>query len=175
MTFDAWQEVVATLARNKLRTLLTACGVFWGIFMLILMLGLGTGLHRGTQNKLGGIVTRSVFVWSQRTSMPYRGLQPGRHLRFRNDDIEAVARVPGVEHVAPRLRLGGWRNGGWRAELWWSTFPITNSPYVRFPGSRRFAGVGSGTWFGSFRAARSESELPGFLESARHAGFQVTL
>ena len=67
---DSWQEIAATLARNKLRAFLTACGVFWGIFMLIVMLGIGTGLRRGTEKNLGGMVTRSVFVWSQRTSMP---------------------------------------------------------------------------------------------------------
>ncbi len=109
---DAGQEVVATLARNKLRALLTACGVFWGIFMLIVMLGVGRGLERGTAENLGALTLRSVFVWSQRTGMPFRGLQPGRYVRFDNADIEAVRRVPGVDRVAPRLRLGEWRDGG---------------------------------------------------------------
>lgn len=108
---DAWQEIATTLARNKLRAFLTACGVFWGIFMLVALLGLGKGLERGTHKNLGGMLTRAVFVWTQRTSLPYRGLPPGRYLKLRNDDIEAVRRVPGVEDVAPRLQLGGWRDG----------------------------------------------------------------
>jgi putative ABC transport system permease protein len=111
MLLDSWQEIVAALAHNKLRASLTACGVFWGIFMLIVMLGLGKGLERGTQRNLGGMVTRSVFVWPQHTSLPYRGLQPGRHVRFRNHDIQALQRLPGVAELAPRLQLGGWRDG----------------------------------------------------------------
>lgn len=108
---DSWHEVLATLARNKLRALLTACGVFWGIFMLIVMLGIGKGLERGTRRNLGALTMRSIFVWSQRTTMPHRGLSPGRYLSFKNDDVPAIRQIPGVEHVAPRLRLGGWRDG----------------------------------------------------------------
>jgi putative ABC transport system permease protein len=108
---DSWHEVLATVARNKLRSILTACGVFWGIFMLIVMLGIGKGLERGTQKNLGDMSVRSMWVWSQRSTMPYAGLSPGRFLKFQNADIEAVRAVDGVEHVAPRLRLGGWRDG----------------------------------------------------------------
>lgn len=111
MLIDSWQEVLEALGRSRLRTLLTACGVFWGVFMLMVMLGLGHGLEHGTQRNLGGMVTRSVFVWSQRTTRAYRGLQPGRGVRFRNDDIQAISLLRGVEEIAPRLRLGDWRDG----------------------------------------------------------------
>ncbi|MFO7177569.1 MAG: ABC transporter permease [Pseudomonadota bacterium] len=108
---DSWQELAHGLGRNKLRALLTALGVFWGIFVLIVMLGIGRGLERGSRRNLGLMETRAVFVWADRTSLPYRGLSPGRWLRFEDADLEAVRSVRGVEHVAPRLRLGGWRDG----------------------------------------------------------------
>ncbi len=108
---DAWLEIWSTLRKNKLRAALTACGVFWGMFMLMVLLGLGTGLERGVVRSLGGMALQSVYVWAGRTGMPYRGLQPGRYVKFDNRDIEAVARVPGVRYVAPRLQLGGWRDG----------------------------------------------------------------
>lgn len=111
MLLDSWLEILAALGHNKLRALLTACGVFWGIFMLLVMLGLGQGFRHGTERNLGGMITRSVFVWSQRTTRAYRGLQPGRWVRFRNDDIRALAQLKGVDEVAPRLRLGDWRDG----------------------------------------------------------------
>jgi putative ABC transport system permease protein len=106
---DTWQEIAATLRSNRLRALLTASGVFWGLFMLILMLGLGRGLENGTRKNLAGLAPHAVYVWGQRTGLPYRGLQPGRNVRFESEDIRRIAAVPGVEHVAPRLRLGGWR------------------------------------------------------------------
>ena len=108
---DAWQEVWATLRSNKLRAFLTALGVFWGVFMLILMLGIGNGLERGVIHNLSGLTNYSVYVWAQRTSLPYRGLQPGRYVKLNNADIGAVARAAGVEHVAPRIQMGTWRAG----------------------------------------------------------------
>lgn len=108
---DAWQEIWSTLRKNKLRAVLTACGVFWGMFMLMVLLGLGTGLERGVVRSLGGMALHSVYVWSQRTSLPYRGLQPGRFVRFTNQDVTTLQRIPGVKYVAPRLQLGGWRDG----------------------------------------------------------------
>ncbi len=108
---DAWQEVWSTLRKNRLRAVLTACGVFWGMFMLMVLLGLGTGLERGVVRSLGGMAMHSVYVWSQRTSMPYKGLQPGRYVKFTNQDVAAIQRVAGVKYVAPRLQLGGWRDG----------------------------------------------------------------
>jgi putative ABC transport system permease protein len=107
---DTWQEIWATLRKNRLRALLTASGVFWGLFMLILLLGLGKGLERGAKTNLADLAPRAIYVWSHRTGMPYRGLQPGRYLKFENDDIVRIAAIPGVEHVAGRLRLGNWRD-----------------------------------------------------------------
>jgi putative ABC transport system permease protein len=108
---ESLSELAASLTRNKLRTLLTALGVFWGIFVLVLMLGMGRGLERGVEKNLGVMATRSVFVWGQRTSLPFRGLTPGRNVRFANADIETVKSVPGVQYVSPRIQLGEWRDG----------------------------------------------------------------
>jgi putative ABC transport system permease protein len=109
LDFDTWQEIWATLQKNRLRAFLTASGVFWGLFMLILMLGLGHGLERGAQ-ALAELAPRAVYVWGHRTGMAYGGLQPGRFVRFEDDDIERLKAVPGVEFVAARLRFGGWRD-----------------------------------------------------------------
>ena len=109
LDWDTWQEVWATLRENKLRAFLTALGVFWGVFLLILMLGIGNGLERGVIRNLSGLTNYSVYVWPQRTSLPFKGLKPGRYVRLNDADIAAVGRTPGVEHVAPRLSLGNWR------------------------------------------------------------------
>jgi putative ABC transport system permease protein len=109
LDFDTWQEIWSTLRKNRLRALLTASGVFWGLFTLILLLGIGRGLERGAQS-LAELAPRAVYVWSQRTGMAYRGLSPGRFVRFEDDDITRLRAIPGVEFVAARLRFGGWRD-----------------------------------------------------------------
>jgi putative ABC transport system permease protein len=111
VSVDTWQEIIGTLRKNKVRTLLTACGVFWGIFMLVLMLGFGSGLERGVSRGMAGFATNAVFIWGQRTSIPYQGLQAGRSIEFENGDITLLRKFPEIRHLSPRLQLGGWRGG----------------------------------------------------------------
>ncbi|MFP4470913.1 MAG: ABC transporter permease [Bacteroidales bacterium] len=107
---DLWQEIFHTLKKNKLRTFMTAFGVFWGIFMLIIMLGSGKGLENGVTSGMGSFATNSMFVWAQRTSLPYKGLPRGRYFNFRTDDIEALKKnVPEIQYLAPKIQ--GWSAG----------------------------------------------------------------
>ncbi len=108
---DKWEEIFATIYRNKLRTALTALGVFWGIMMLVVLLGSGNGLKNGIENNFRGFAVNSIYMWPQKTTKPHRGLKPGRFYLFRNGDFEAIkAQVPEVDIVAPRIQLGGWRD-----------------------------------------------------------------
>jgi putative ABC transport system permease protein len=105
---DKWQEIFAALRKNKMRTFLTAFGVFWGIFMLIIMLGSGRGLQNAVFEGMKDFATNSVFIWTQPTSEPYAGFPRGRRFQFRNDDIEALrTNIPEIEIIAPRLQAGG--------------------------------------------------------------------
>jgi putative ABC transport system permease protein len=108
---DNWYEIWAVLRANKLRTALTAFGVAWGIFMLIVMIGFGSAMQAGTERNMKGRATNLLFVWGQTTSESYNGMKPGRAIQFRTADIERLRRLPAVEWLAPRLPLGGWGNG----------------------------------------------------------------
>ncbi len=109
---DHWQEIWTALARNRLRTFLTAFGVFWGIFLLVLLLGSGNGLRNGINAGFAGTATNSFFCWGMRTSKPFAGLPAGRGIQFDDQDTAAIRRqVPEAKVVAPRLQLGGWRGG----------------------------------------------------------------
>lgn len=108
---DNWSEIASTLRRNKLRGVLTGFGVFWGIFMLVSMVGLGNGLRNRASRSMGDLGMRRVFLWGQRTTMPHAGLPPGRLVRLNNADVDAAAAVPGVAVVAPRTQLSAWRTG----------------------------------------------------------------
>lgn len=105
---DRWQEIYHVLKSNKLRTALTAFGVFWGILMLIIMLGAGTGLENGVYNGMGEFSTNSLFIWTQRTTIPYKGFPKGRSYNFNNDDTKAMLQsIPEIETLAPRIQAWG--------------------------------------------------------------------
>jgi putative ABC transport system permease protein len=105
---DHWQEVLQSLRRNKLRTILTACGVFWGVFMLVVMLGFARGLEKAATGDFANFAVNAVFIWGDRTAKPYAGQQPGRRVFLTNEDAEAIsARIKGVQMVAPRNQGGG--------------------------------------------------------------------
>ncbi|KAB2967381.1 MAG: ABC transporter permease [Thermoanaerobaculia bacterium] len=109
---DHWQEIGHALAKNRLRTFLTAFGVFWGIFLLVVLLGSGNGLSNGVMAGFEGIATNSFFCWGMRTSKPYAGLAAGRSIEFTDADTEEIRRqVPEAAVIAPRLQRGGWRGG----------------------------------------------------------------
>jgi putative ABC transport system permease protein len=108
---DRWQEIFNTLKKNKVRTFFTAFGVFWGIFMLVIMMGSGSGLENAVGRDMGNMATNSVFMWTQRTTMPYKGFDRGRYYNFRNGDTEALLEnIPEIKHIGPRIR--GWSGDG---------------------------------------------------------------
>lgn len=102
---DRWQEIFNTLKKNKLRTFFTAFGVFWGIFMLVIMMGAGSGLENSVMRDLGNMATNSMFMWTQTTTMPYKGFDRGRRYYFRNSDTEALLEnIPEIKYIGPRIR-----------------------------------------------------------------------
>ena len=109
---DRWGEIWMTLSRNKLRSFLTMFGVGWGIFMLVVMLGMGNGLSNAVLGGFEGFATNSCFIWTMPTTKPYAGFQRGRRFNFDNADIGLIRNnVAGVELVSPQLQLGGWQGG----------------------------------------------------------------
>ena len=101
---DRWVEIWVTITRNKTRSLLTCFGVFWGILMLVVLLGSGTGLKNGMYAVVNGFATNSVFFYTDRTSEPYKGFNKGRQWNMRNRDVERVSReVKEIQDISPVL------------------------------------------------------------------------
>ena len=107
---DRWDEILQALTANKFRTFLTAFGVFWGITILVLLLALTNGLKNGVMVDFGDFATNSMFMWTQRTSKPHKGLPKGRWFSYKIDDAAAIkSEIPNLKYVSPRNQLGGLR------------------------------------------------------------------
>lgn len=110
--WDKWQEILNSLRRQKLRTSLTAFGVFWGIFMLVILLGFGTGFGNNIDAQYGGI-KNIIWVWSSsKTQLPYQGLGKGRNITITKEDVIAlrektsnVEMVDGVNEINGQLAI----------------------------------------------------------------------
>lgn len=99
--FDSLQEILYTLRQNKLRTALTAFGVFWGIFMLILLLGAGRGMQNGVYEDFGSDVLDFIVVYTGTTSVAYKGMGLGRNIQLTLEDVAAVKQqVPGIRVIS---------------------------------------------------------------------------
>ncbi len=106
---DQWAEILQALTANTFRTLLTAFGVFWGIFILVILLAAGKGLENGVKQGFSGIATNTMFMWTQPTGKPYKGLSQGRNFNYRNADVPALKEnFPDLKFVSPRNQLGGY-------------------------------------------------------------------
>ncbi len=108
---DRWQEIWITITHNKSRSVLTAFGVFWGMFMLVVMVGAGVALKRGMNSQIEGFATNSCFVWAEQTSEPYKGFKKGRNWNMLNEDVILLKNnIPEIQYLAPVLFGGGGNN-----------------------------------------------------------------
>lgn len=107
---DSWAEIIEALSSNWFRTAMTAFGVLWGIFILVILLAAGNGLENGIKQGFSGMATNSMFMWSQTVSQSYKGLPKGRRYNFKTDDVPAIKQnVEGLRYVSPRNQLGGFQ------------------------------------------------------------------
>lgn len=108
LDIDTYKEIFTTLSRNKSRSFLTGFGVFWGVFMLLGLIGGGSGLQQLLSRNFEGFATNSVIIFAQKTTKPYAGFRKGRSWTMNYDDIERLkAQVNGLDIVAPVLARWG--------------------------------------------------------------------
>jgi putative ABC transport system permease protein len=106
---DKWQEILATIRKNKMRTFLTGFSVAWGIFMLMILLGSGNGLSNGVANNFMNDAVNAMWIWNGETTIAYQGMKTGRPVQFHNEDQELVSKVSGVGVSSGRYFLGNTR------------------------------------------------------------------
>ena len=102
---DKWNEIFETLSKNKLRTFLTGFAVFWGIFMLVILLGAGNGLKNGVTSQFQADAINTIWVFPGRTVLPYKGLKAGRRIQLKNSDYQFVENLEGAEYTSARITV----------------------------------------------------------------------
>ena len=101
---DTYREIVDTITRNKARSFLTGFGVFWGVFMLVALMGGGQGLKEMLEKNFEGFAQNTAMIWAQQTTKPYKGFHKGRWWAMEYKDIERLRRrVPELDAIAPVL------------------------------------------------------------------------
>jgi len=104
---DTWQEIFGSISKNKTRTIITVIGVLWGIFIYITLSGSAKGMDNGFDRAFENVAINSMFLWAQRTSLPYDGFKSGRSPQLKLKDAEYIKkRVPSVQFIAPRNTRG---------------------------------------------------------------------
>lgn len=98
---DLWQEIMATIKANKLRTFFTGFAVAWGIFMLIILLASGNGLSNGVATNFASESKNAIYLWPGTTTMAYGGYQSGRRMKMTEKDVFlSEKQLPYVDTVA---------------------------------------------------------------------------
>lgn len=101
---DRLQDILETLTRNKSRSFLTGFGVFWGIFMLLAMIGGGRGLKEMLSKDFEGFASNSIFIVAQATRKPYKGFKKEREWTMNYKDVERLKHsIPELDVAAPIL------------------------------------------------------------------------
>lgn len=107
MDIDSYREIFDTITRNKSRSFLTGFGVFWGVFMLIALIGGGHGLKEILQENFDGFATNSAMIWAQSTSKAYKGFRKGRQWDMDDRDVERLKQqIPELSTVSPMVFSG---------------------------------------------------------------------
>ena len=131
---DRYKEIVDTLSRNRSSTLLTGFGIFWGIFMLLIMLGGGNGLKTILNENFEGFASNAIMVGSGRTSKPYGGFKRDRFWYMDKNDIDAIKTlIPEADIVTmmdadwARIRAAESRQ---QADMWSAEEKISNGSHT---------------------------------------------
>ena len=105
---DIWREIFQSINKNRLRSILSGFTVAFAILLFALLFGMGNGLENTFKEQFAGDAANSIYIGAGRTTKPYKGLQSGRRIQFKNDDYEFLKEKfsDEIQFISPRIQRG---------------------------------------------------------------------
>ncbi len=107
---ELYKEIWQAISKNRTRSILTAFGVFWGLFMLITLAGAGNGLRNGVLAQYSNVAKNTTLLWTNNTTIPYGGFRRNHWWNFKNSDVVALNKQYPELYIVPRITR--WSGGG---------------------------------------------------------------
>jgi len=85
---DRWQEIFSSIRSNVLRTVLSGFTVALGLFIFIVLFGIGTGLQNAFTEGFARDAQNLITIFTGKTTIAYKGLQSDRTVTMNNDDYD---------------------------------------------------------------------------------------
>jgi putative ABC transport system permease protein len=102
MLRDIFAQSWEAMTFNLRRTLITICGMAWGIATVVLLLAYGSGFGRAIENIFAQFGTTLIGVFPGRTSEQSGGSKAGVDIRLKMEDVDRLtASVPGMDCISP--------------------------------------------------------------------------
>ncbi len=103
---DRWREIFQTISKNKLRTILSGFTIAFAILLFTILFGIGNGLKHTFEREFAGDSMYSIYIWTGRTTKPYKGLQAGRRIQLKNDDYKYLIDKfkSNISTISPRIQ-----------------------------------------------------------------------
>jgi putative ABC transport system permease protein len=100
MMLEIFRQAWYALARSRTRSLLTMCGIVWGIVSVTLLVAYGSGFRGVLLAAFDAFGRSTVIAWPGQTSDQAGGERAGRRIRFEQEDVDAVkAEAPMVKYA----------------------------------------------------------------------------
>lgn len=90
---DRWQEIFYSIKQNKLRTFLSGFTITLGLFIFIILFGIGNGLQNGFIGQFIRDATNVISIFPGTATEAYQGLQENRNITLKNEDLNLIKRA----------------------------------------------------------------------------------
>lgn len=99
---DFWCEVYEHVQNRIKQTIASCVGIAWGIFIMVILVGVGNALEHSIIKLFADYNSNSVEVYAGTISMPTDGGVEGATIQFDNEDIVTLRRnVADIEYISP--------------------------------------------------------------------------